>query len=111
MKKIILTAVILIFSTTSFAFTQAEALQVAFNSSAFVDSIGEDLVNSVKVTGTAYEFRVIVNEEAPLADGCSYMANIITEKFAVSPAVTGIRLVVSTVDKNCIKSVIYNLSL
>lgn len=101
MKKALLFSVLMSFSFNSFAFTQAEALRATFNSDELIKSIANDSIESVKVAQNGNNFNIIINEKAPLVDGCSYEVKVVPERYAIDRLTTGIRLTASSVDENC----------
>jgi len=100
MKNLIITS-LLFFSTSSFAYTQAEAVKAVFSNDQFIASIGESSIKSISVNDDGRDFTVVVNEKAPLADGCKFIAVVSAVRFATGPSSTGSRLEVSSQDRVC----------
>lgn len=105
MNKLLIT--LLIFgNTVAFAATDAQLVGAVFSDQEFVSAMGDENLDDIKITNNdSNRYKVVVNERAPLADGCSFSANVTEtkERYAISPSATGLRTVlkVSKIKKKC----------
>lgn len=105
MKKILL-SILVLGSFSTFAATDAKIIRAVFNEDQIISKMGEDNLDDIQITEKSEgKYKVVINSRAPLADGCSYSAQV-TEKLQrgpVGPARTMMKRVleVSNVKANC----------
>ena len=105
MKKLLL-GLLVLGSISSFAVTDAQIVGAVFTNSNFLSVMGRDKLNDIKIAKRNQNvYQVVVNSNAPLVDGCSYVAfvSVAKERYAINPSTTGIRTVlrVSNVKDSC----------